>query len=368
MPVICVCFNLGCVDAVAPDFEYREGLVYIDALATSPPGTSYVTIWETAEEFGIKGRRFVSGATVSFTNTYTGHSVTLAESEESYFPPKDFSVTPGETWELRVVLKDGTSYYSEPETILEQVPIDALEVRYQPELTYSTEYDDFIPGHSIAIDFSDPAAEENFYYWRFQSFEKLSICRICYNSIYRGDCIPWSNGPGGQPLMPFYTYYCEPECWRIRYGDEINIHSDRFTNGKQLRSLPVAEVPLYTRENIVVELQQYAISESAYTYLKTLKDLIDNNAGLNAPLPAALVGNLFNPANKEEFVLGRFTAAAVTMMPVYIERLLLPEAPLDQEVAPFTEGPEAPAFQVYTSACSEGRYRTAVKPRYWPDS
>jgi hypothetical protein len=359
-------FSQSCVDPVSPGFEYREGLVYIDALAASSPGASYVNIWETTNDFGIDGNKFVSGASVFFMNTATAQTISLTESDESYVTPEDFVVVPGETWELRVILSNGTEYYSEPETVLNPVPTDAMKVTYHSELLYSGEFEGFIPGHRLYIDLHDPAGEENFYYWRFRSFEKLSICKICYNSINRGgDCIAWNNGP---PLMPYYVYYCEPECWRIRYAEEISIYSDRFTNGKNIQSLPVATVPLHTRENIVVELQQFSVSEAAHSYLKTLKDLIDNNSGLNAPLPAALIGNLYNPTNREEFVLGRFTAAATSVTPVYIERMLIPEEPLDMEVYPVVEGPEAPDFHVFTATCSEGRFRTAVKPPYWPDS
>lgn len=357
---------VSCVDPVQPGFEYREGLVYIDALAASTPGGSYVNIWETTNNFGIETNRFVKGATVQFLNSSTGQSVALGETGETYIPPGEFAVNPGETWELNVALNNGTLYRSEPETILEPVAVDGLEISYDPELDYSAEFEDFVPGHSISIDLPDPEGEENFYYWRFRSYEKLSICKTCSNSIYRGgDCIPWNSSP---PLLPFYVYYCEPACWRIRYAEEISIFSDRFTNGKNIQSLPVATVPLHSRENILVELQQFSVNEAAHNYLKTLKDLIDNNSGLNAPLPAALVGNIYNPANKDEFVLGRFTAAATTVMPVYIERTLISEEPLDTEVNPVTEGPEAPAFQVYTAACTEGRFRTALKPEHWPDS
>jgi hypothetical protein len=38
-------------------------------------------------------------------------------------------------------------------------------------------------------------------------------------------------------------------------------------------------VLLYTRQNIAVEIQQFALSSAAFQYFKTLKDLIDNNGG-----------------------------------------------------------------------------------------
>lgn len=357
----------GCVDPVNPGFEYTEGLIYIDALATNIPGTSYVTVQQTVDEFGVVNNRNIGDATVTFWNSNTGDRVPLTASGGAYTPAEDFAAKPGETWELEVILDNGTVYRSEPETLLQPIPISAADVHYDKEMAYSPEYERYVPGHIISIDLLDPGGEENFYYWRFRSFEKLPICRICFNSINRGECISWSNGPGGLPLMPYYIYYCEPACWRIRYAEEISIFSDSFTDGKEIKSLPVANIPLYTKENIVVELQQFAIHESAHRYLKTLKDLIDNNSSLNAPLPAALVGNLYNPGNREEFVLGRFIAGATTINPTYIERMLIQEEPIDTEVNPVTEGPEAPPFQVYTAPCVEGLYQTAARPAYWPD-
>src|SRR5690606_14002460 len=128
-------------------------------------------------------------------------------------------------------------------------------------------------------------------------------------------------------LLNRYTYTCEEPCWQIRYGNEVNIFSDQFSDGTLVRNLAVGEVVLYTTRNILVELQQFSLSAPAYRYYKTLKDLIDNNSGLNAPLPAALVGNLYNPADSEDIVLGRFTAAATTVTPLFIERIFVEEEP-----------------------------------------
>ncbi len=365
--LLALCMLYSCVDPVSPDFAYLDGLVYIDALASTAPGASYVDIRKTTMEFGSQTNRFLSGASVTFINTSTALSVPLKEAEEAYVPPADFAAVAGETWQLRVVLASGEEYLSEPETIRSGVPLQDLHVSYTPELFYSGEFKRFVPGHRISADLQDPPGETNYYYWRFRSFETHKFCKICFNSIYRSEgCIPWDTG-SGPPLLDFYTYYCDSECWRIRYSDEVQIFSDRFSDGKDIKALPVANIPLHNKENIVVELEQFTLSESAYQYLKTLKDLVDNNSGLNAPLPAALVGNLYNPADRDEFVLGRFTAAAASTKSVFIDRSAIPDEPLDDEVKPQVEGPEAPPYQVYTSPCAESRYVTSHRPPGWQD-
>jgi hypothetical protein len=353
----------SCTTPVSPEFEYIEGLVYIDALAATSQGASYATISRSALEYGINKSVFISGAEVTFVNTMSGQHVSLAEKEDAYEPPDDFAAKVGETWYLDVTLKDGTHYVSQPETIRNAVPISKIDVKYEPELFFSSERNRYAPGHEISVDFQDPPGEDNYYYWRFRSYESQQYCQVCYFGYYRdGACRSF------QPTAPgYYTYTCPVDCWKIRFGEKIQIYSDQFTNGKPVQKLPIAEVLLYTRQNIAVEIQQFALSSAAFQYFKTLKDLIDNNAGLNAPLPAALIGNLQNPEDPGEYVLGRFTAAATEVSSVYIDRSGITEDPLEPQVMGHPEGPETGLFQVYQAPCSDGRYSTTQKPDGWPE-
>jgi hypothetical protein len=131
--------------------------------------------------------------------------------------------------------------------------------------------------------------------------------------------------------------------------------------------LPVADSLLFTKRNILVELQQFHLTPEAYRYYKTLKDIIDNNSGFNAPLPAALVGNLFNSSDADECVLGRFTAASTSVRPLFIERIFIEENQLEDLLKTQPEGMEAPAVQVFTAPCQENRFRTSREPEGWID-
>lgn len=125
---------------------------------------------------------------------------------------------------------------------------------------------------------------------------------------------------------------------------------------------------LYNNENIVVEVQQFAISPAAYEYLKALKDLIDNNSGLNAPLPAVLVGNLFNPDDPDEFVLGRLTAASAAIEQLFIERIFITEEQLEARIIGLFEDERVMDPPTTTNTpCEESRFRTAVRPASWED-
>ncbi|UWX56686.1 DUF4249 domain-containing protein [Maribacter litopenaei] len=278
--------------------------MYIDALASTEEGTSYAIISRTKNLFGINQAVEVTGAMVYFLNQNTNTRIVLSELEGAYFPPSDFKVRENELWSLEVILDDGRIYLSEPEKVPVPIPNTSYKVLYKKQLLYSEAYKGFVPGHEIAATFNDPSGENNFYYWRFKSFEKLINCRVCndYQVLRDGNCIVVNQGADDSPLKYYYTYECEEDCWRIRYSQNIKLFSDEFVNGQKVMQLPVGDILLYTNDNILVQMQQFSISQKAYGYFKTLKDLVDNNGGFNAPLPAALVGNLFNEENSEEFV------------------------------------------------------------------
>ncbi|MBT8185939.1 MAG: hypothetical protein KJN76_13935, partial [Eudoraea sp.] len=62
---------ISCIDPVTPEFELKEGLVFVEGIASTAPGASFVNIDISAFEFGVYVINFVEGATVSFRNLDT---------------------------------------------------------------------------------------------------------------------------------------------------------------------------------------------------------------------------------------------------------------------------------------------------------
>ncbi len=375
---LCLICCVSCVDPVEPVFEFREGVVYIEAFIATSEGASSVTISESVEMDDNFKFEFVSGATVLYHNLNTQAIVPVIENELNYRPAPDFVAAEGESWELLVTLPDGRQYKSKPEVITSPVPIRDIRATFNPELDFRENLDAFIPGHLISVDIEDPGDTDNFYFWKFRSFENLEICESCTNQIYRdGKCV---ENEIKTITREYYTdYLCENACWQIRYNENIKLFSDEFTNGRVLNRLPVADVFLYTKEDIVVELQQFSLSAKAYDYYRILKDIVDNNSGLNAPPPAALVGNMLNPDDPEELVLGRFTASATTTRSVFIDRTDIQQEAIDSRrnlsfefcalvcppitCLPGYTGPPCPVIRQI--ACSETSFQTAVEPQGW---
>lgn len=225
-------------------------------------------------------------------------------------------------------MPDGRNFESTPELVLEPVPITDLEVNYKSELEFRDSFGGiFVPGHEALISLEDPIADKNYYYWTYRTYENLDFCQKCDESIFRdGDCLIVGDAITG---FPYFFYPCETDCWRIRYPESIAIFDDEFSNGKSITQVPVGNLLLYSKENMVLEVRQLSLTPAAYDYYKVLKDIVDNSSGLNAPPPAALIGNLFNSKDTEDFIFGRFTAAATTTAAIFIDRSKLLETPLE---------------------------------------
>lgn len=372
--LLCIFFLTTCTEPVAPEFEFKSGLMTVEAIVSTSQGISFVTINQSVVERDRYSNIFMNNAEVFFMNTNSGAIVTLVEAEDEniYLPPVDFSAAVGEVWELDIKLQDGRNYKSLPETVLEPIAISATTVTYEPEFIFNTELDRLVPGHSISVDFDDPPNQRNYYYWNFRSFEKRPICEVCTGHFRDGVCNVWNSDLEPGPDPGYYTYICESDCWRIRYNENIKIFEDEFANGSAINQLPIADILLYTKEDILVEVQQFSLSKSAYDYYKVLKDLVDNNSGFNAPPPAALVGNMFNPNDNEEYVLGRFSTASGTVETIFIERDNIEEGAITgiqripEGSVPNPWPPLPPGDPVLDAPCIEGRYITGTRPEHWP--
>ena len=99
------------------------------------------------------------------------------------------------------------------------------------------------------------------------------------------------------------------------------------------------------------------------------------------PPPSALIGNMFNPQDENEFVLGRFTAAATTKKSIFINREDIAEPPIE-ETGPLVledcfilcvaeqctgEAPPCSRPMITSASCSETRFQTAVEPDGWEE-
>jgi len=360
-----------CIEPIAPEFDFLEDLLFIEGMASSIEGASYVKVRIGSNESGYYKTDFFSNCLVELISD--NRVVKLIEGLDRYYAPLGFKVLQGESWELKIIFPDGTEYRSYPETMPDEVLIKDIKSEYDLQLSYDNRTNRYIPGHKILISFDDPIEKENFYYYDYKTYEDAPYCDYCYKGVLRdGECISTSGyistyGP------QYFTYACFSDCWNIRFNNEsISIFSDEFTNGKPVNNLVAVELPLYSKRNILVKVQKFNVSYEAHRYLKSLKDAIGNNSGLNAPLPSVLIGNLYNPNDEDEIIMGRFTVASGSSKSIYIRRNnLAGNAVSEYEQNHYEKfGDNVPqplcatCYPIY-APCEEGLYRTSIKPEGW---
>ena len=360
-------FFYSCIDPVPPQFDFKEDLVIVDAIASSVPGNTFVSVKKTFIEFGEYKSKFISGCKVTLINSVTKEEIMLSEDEDSYLVSPDFRVDEGSEWELEIITPSGKTYKSLSEIVPSRVPIDLISDTYNKEMTFDVSKGKYIPGHEIRIDFQEPEATSNFYYFQYRAFEQQTYCQICFYGVLRfGECISQIDNPAAKD---YYTYICDEPCWKISYNQEISLFDDAFTNGKMISKLLVGKVPLNSKQNMLVEIVQLNITEEAHKYYKTIKDIVDNNSGFNAPLPSALIGNLFNQNDLEDPVLGRFTAASGSSKSIFVKRGSIDDKIVGEYRQSQTEifGDPLPSPITYDSPCIVGRNQTNQKPFTWPE-
>lgn len=358
--MLMVIFIVSCVDQVDAEYAYQDNIIFIDAYALTQEGTSSVSISRSNWDERNYSIKLVEGADVKLENINTGLTVDfIADSSGVYLGPSDFVVEAGEVWVLYIELADGRKFESQPETVKSPIPIDDIKAEYSREVVFNQTRNSFVPGHLISIDWQDPAGEENYYLWKYRTFEPLFVCKTCFNGRFRnGECedLPNRFGP------PYYNYLCEPVCWQIKYEEEPIIFEDRLFDGTSIENKEIVILPFFRRPDILIEVQQLSLDKTTYDYFKILNDQVSSSGGLNAPPAAPLLGNLFNPDDPSEIVLGNFTAAGVSSKSIFIDRSMLLENPFrpDDNIIIETCIPCPQSFP-----CIESFTRTSIEPTGW---
>ncbi len=352
----------SCVEQVEAEFDLQADIIFVDAYALTEPGTSSVTISKSA--FGTYSNYKVlnlSNARVNIENSNTGELVTfLEDSSGVYKSPPNFAAAIGEEWKLNIELANGKKIESQIQTVTAPISIDDIQTTYAPEIEFDPQFDRFVPGHRLSISWQDPAEEENFYLWKYKTFEQLFVCKTCHKGVFRnGECVPTGIAWGPN----YYSYKCLPQCWQIELGKELPVFDDRLEDGAKIIDRAISIFPFYRQTNILIEIQQLSLDKAAYEYFKVINSQIAESEGLNAPPPAALLGNLMNPEDPSDLILGHFTAAGVSTKRVFIDRSRIAESPVSpNDLIILEDCIGCPT----TFPCEESSTRTAIKPVGWP--
>lgn len=351
----------ACTEPVEPVFQFETGFLLIDGRIADEPGYSEVTVARNELNFEIYTLAPIPGATVESISS-DGEVVRWQRTNEAgrFTAPEGWAAAPGNSYSLRIETPAGEIIESTPEKVPTKVPFTNTRVEFEQEAYFSPGRDRFIPAFLLKVDIPDPAEEANFYAFEFGTFEMIEVCASCERARWRdGVCIP---GPDTR-FVQRWDYLCDAPCWVSSQGEGTTIISDEFSNGQVIEGFQ-AGISDYDRQGKqLFVVQQFNITKNAFEFNSVIRELAEGAGGLNAPLPAALVGNLTDVSDRETAVLGYVGTAGVTEERLFIDRESFGgiSLPFDGSILLEPARPSPP------QAPCEGGTRSRIRPEGWPE-
>lgn len=281
----------GCIDPYETKAKQGEKRLVVEGHITSSEGPYFVTLSYSGNySQTLDGvAEFISKAYVCIHDN-EGNCAELHEIGSGRYSTgqSSFRGKIGHSYHLEIILPNGKRYLSQSEKMLKPPEIKQIYDEYYPGSDLKEE------GFYVYIDVKDPEDEVNFYKW---------------------ETISW------------YLYSVDP-CWkRIPEFDPFNIESDKNINGNLIEHKLLKIVPYNSKLPYVVSVNQEALTENAYNFLKSLNDQLQLSGSVFDPPPTFIWGNIENSEDPDELVLGYFYAAGSSDVDIAVDRSVLNQPP-----------------------------------------
>jgi len=285
------------------------------------------------------------------------------------------------SYRLHIKTKNGKEYYSDNQVPLKTSPIDSL--GWTKDNT----------GVNINLYSQGKTAPQNYHISYTQVYEIVSLdySKFIYQSLL--DTVVARDR---SELPQLYT------CWNTKASDSVLLVSTQslqfpYPLKYKLVHIPMGTIPLSNLYSIQAEI--YAMNNKAYTFFQALKTSSEPSSSLFNPLPGQAKGNIYNPKDASETVIGYVSFADLEQKRIFISNLQVypwnynPVCPISQVVylpdnthhidqkikainsdafAPFDiiDSVTSSRFTYYVApiSCLDCRvYGSPVKPDFWPN-
>ena len=219
----------GCEKVIDVDLNEAAPAIVIEGNLSSNPNLAEVKISMTSSYFDTLPSEKVSGAKVSVVDNL-GSKYIFKETKPGIYQSDDIKLRPGNTYQLSVETKG--EKYEASSKLNNAVAIDSMKFYYEDSPFLET-------GYYINVYLFDPPGVKNFYRLKYSKNKELQ------NSI-----------------------------------EDLIIFDDRYVDGNSI------EVTLFNQPfelNDTIDVQLISLDEGAYEYLKTFRELVNNNPGSAAP-------------------------------------------------------------------------------------
>ncbi|MGF7214443.1 hypothetical protein GGR92_000583 [Spirosoma lacussanchae] len=331
----------GCVTEYQPDSISLPPALIVEGQITDQPGPYTVRLSRTAD-YSIRSVNLLEEkATVTLADN-AGNRETLIETSAGVYQTRTNGLrgVAGRQYKLTIQTRAGLQFESQPELLTAAPPILNVYTEYRNEAIPGTA--NRRQGWDVYIDTKDPATPGNFYRWEWTHYEPISVCQrtVRTDGSYTG-------------------LGCCSQCWDIeRCYNCINTSSDANINGQAISKQLIMRAPYTSSAPYYLEVQQQAISQGAYAFWKSVRQLVGNTGGLFDPAPALVQGNIRCVSDPSILAFGYFGATGVSERGFYVDRSAGQGTP---ELAPPVFVPPLSPCVV----CENSIYRTPNKPRWW---
>ncbi len=300
----------GCIERIDLD-ESLSGkrLLVVDGLMTNAEEPYSVKLSYTSPSLKTYDGEAVTGAEVYITDQEDRRADLFSVGDGTYLTdPGSFRGQVGSTYRLHVILPDGKTYVSLPETMPAVPPIDSIYYALDSRL-YQSSLGTILQrwGVQFYLDTGSDADQAAFYRWNW---------RETYSFI--------------APLtLP--TQLITPLCFRsgssARY---LNVASTEDLRRDRIVKRPinfVAKSGLQLQRRYSLLVTQYSMTERTYRFWANVQQQQTDGGSVFAPPPAPIPGNMSSTTNDRERVLGYFQVSAVTEKRIFVNRGQVPPGP-----------------------------------------
>ena len=340
----------ACIERIPLD-ESLSGapLLVVDGEITDAPGPYEVVLSYVSPTLKAYEGEVLSGAEMYITDQEGNRNdlVEAADDPGTYFT--DSASFRGEienTYQLHILTPSGKTYATLPETMPSAAPVDSVyfELENRPEVNEFGRITD-----EWGLQFYVMAGAGNrrsaFYRWRWvETFQFVAplvrdmqlVVPICYRST--------------------------GSLRAIAIASTVGLSRNRIEKQK-LNFAPKRGLRFQRRYSLLV--QQYALTERAYSFWENVQAQQDDVGSIFSPPPAPIVGNVYNVTDDREVILGYFQASAVAEKRIFVRRSEVPNEPGSnpggfEDCGPNTEQPAE-----YCYDCSLLPGITTITPSFW---
>ncbi|MCU0390553.1 MAG: DUF4249 domain-containing protein [Thermoflexibacter sp.] len=295
----------ACVEPVGIPLRSGSQRLVVEGIFTNEAEPCTVKLSYSQDINALKNITYVSNAKIRITDDRGNH--TDFREVSTPFPyylstNRQFVGVIGRTYTLSIELPDGKKFVSRPETMQSVPSIDNISVEFDNS-TKSFNGNKLF-GYKVYLDTQDPIETGNYYRWS------------AYTYAFKQTRL--------KPCAAFSPPICRDYYWCRENEQDIIIGSDVGLNGNPIKKQYVHFSPVYILGQSYVEVRQQAISREIYQYWKNYIDQTLRTGSIFDPIPSTIVGNVYNPNNPNEFALGYFSVASVSVKRFIINSIDMP--------------------------------------------